>query len=164
MKHTNTKAIVGTGILTALVLILQLWIAQSIKIGTFSITLVLVPIVVGAALYGWKSGVWLGFVFGLATLADAAPFFAISYFGTIATCLTKGVLAGLAAALVYKAFEKKNRYVAVFLAGLVCPIVNTGIFVLGTYIFFFDAMKEASIANNYASATEYIFMSYASLS
>ena len=47
----NTKIIAGTGLLTAIVVVLQLF-GSAIKFGPFSISLVLLPIVVGAALYG----------------------------------------------------------------------------------------------------------------
>ena len=54
---------VGVGLFTAIIVVLQ-FLGGGIRFGMFSISLVLVPIVVGAALYGWKSGVWLGFAFG----------------------------------------------------------------------------------------------------
>ena len=47
----NAKKIAGVGLLTALVVVLQL-LGSFIKFGTVSISLVLIPIVVGAALYG----------------------------------------------------------------------------------------------------------------
>ena len=61
-KKFNVRTIVGMGVLTALVIVLQA-IGSVIRFGTFSITLVLAPIIIGAALYGWKAGAWLGFVF-----------------------------------------------------------------------------------------------------
>lgn len=88
------------GVLTAVVIVLQA-LAIGIRFGTFSITLVLIPIVVGAALYGWKAGAWLGLVFGAVVLmTDAAAFLAVSVPGTAVTCLLKGILAGIAAAVV----------------------------------------------------------------
>ena len=62
-----TKTLVGLGLLTAIVVVLQL-VGSFIKFGTFSISLVLMPIVVGAALYGVGAGAWLGFVFGVVVL------------------------------------------------------------------------------------------------
>ena len=80
------KSLVGTGIFTAIVFVLQL-LGGGIRFGMFSITLVLVPIVVGSAVYKWKpkswygilTGAWLGLVFGIAVLVsgDAAAFMAI---------------------------------------------------------------------------------------
>ena len=135
----NTKKIVGTGILTAIVVVLQL-VASTIKLGPFSITLVLAPIVVGAALYGVVSGGWLGLAFGVAVLisGDAAPFLTINPIGTIIVVLAKGMLAGLIAGLVYSLIQKKSKLAAVIMAGIICPIVNTGVFLAGCYIFFQD--------------------------
>ena len=137
MKNTKTQKIVGIGLFTAIVVALQL-LAASIKFGPFSITLVLAPIVIGAALYGIGAGAWLGAAFGVSVLisGDAAAFMTINPAGTVITVLLKGMLAGLVAGLIYKALEKTNKTVAVVLAGIACPIVNTGIFLAGCYLFF----------------------------
>ncbi len=137
MKNTKTQKIVGIGLFTAIIVALQL-LAASIKFGPFSITLVLAPIVIGAALYGIGAGAWLGVAFGVSVLisGDAAAFMTINPAGTVVTVLLKGMLAGLVAGLIYKALESKNKTVAVVLAGIACPIVNTGIFLAGCYLFF----------------------------
>lgn len=137
MKNTKTQKIVGIGLFTAIVVALQL-LAASIKFGPFSITLVLAPIVIGAALYGIGAGAWLGAAFGVSVLisGDSAAFMTINPAGTVVTVLLKGILAGLVAGLIYKALEKTNKTVAVVLAGIACPIVNTGIFLAGCYLFF----------------------------
>ena len=44
----------------------------------------------------------------------------------------------------YKLLEKKNRYLAVIAAAIVCPIVNTGIFIIGCFIFFIDTVKSGA--------------------
>ena len=137
MKNTKTQKIVGIGLFTAIIVALQL-LAASIKFGPFSITLVLAPIVIGAALYGIGAGAWLGVAFGVSVLisGDAAAFMTINLAGTVVTVLLKGMLAGLVTGLIYKALESKNKTVAVVLAGITCPIVNTGIFLAGCYLFF----------------------------
>ncbi len=141
--NKKTEALVGTAVLTAIVFVLQM-MAVTIKLGTFSITLVLMPIVVGAALYGWKSGAWLGLAFGAAVLmsGDASLFMAVNAPGTIITVLAKGTAAGLCAGLVYKLLESKNQWLAIIAAAVVCPVVNTGIFLAGCFVFFFDTIKE----------------------
>ena len=72
----KTKSIAGVGLLTAITIVLQM-IGAVIRFGPFSITLVLIPIVVGAALYGPLAGAWFGFVFGMVVLlsGDAAAAF-----------------------------------------------------------------------------------------
>ena len=177
--------------LTALVVILQL-MGSFIKFGMFSISAVLVPIVIGAAIGGCLTGAWLGFVFGVTVLlsGDAAAFLAIDVFGTIVTVLLKGTLCGFAAGIAYRLiarlkatvvlFVKKEETVkdktvgaldtealteqiyaaasdpnskkckaydvkklaAVVMAALVCPLVNTGVFLLGTAVFFWDTVSS----------------------
>ena len=141
-KRIDTKKMVLGAIMTALVIILQL-MGAFIKFGPFSISLVLIPIVIGAAECGAAIGAWLGFVFGVVVLAsgDAAAFLSVDAIGTVITVLLKGTLCGFAAGLVYRAFEKINRYVAVVCAAVVCPLVNTGVFLLGCIIFFMDTLS-----------------------
>ncbi|MBQ5333399.1 MAG: ECF transporter S component [Oscillospiraceae bacterium] len=152
----KTRAIVGTGILTAIVVVLQA-MAIGIKFGPFCVTFVLIPIVVGTALYGYKSGAWLGFVFGAVVLfTDAAAFMAINAAGTIITCLSKGILAGLGAGLVYKLLEEKNRTAGVIAAAVVCPVINTGVFLLGCVLFFLDTITEWATGAGFASVGSYL--------
>lgn len=145
----NTKKIVGVGILTAIIIVLQ-FVAATIKLGPFSITLVLAPIVVGAALYGKWSGAWLGTAFGASVLlsGDAAAFMTIDPIGTIITVLLKGCLAGLFAGLVYSLIEKKSKLGAVITAGIICPIVNTGVFLIGCCLFFMDTITQWANGTN----------------
>ena len=58
----------------------------------------------------------------------------------------KGIMAGLCAGLVYRLFEKKNRYLAVIAGAVVAPVVNTGIFLLGCFAFFMDAVNGGAAA------------------
>lgn len=222
-KSAMTRTVVGLGLLTAIVVVLQ-FVGATIKLGTFSISLVLMPIVIGAALYGVLAGAWLGLVFGVVVLlsGDAATFMAINPFGTVVTVLAKGILAGVVSGLVYKLFSGRqttgraamiissllmlgsgvfciifgiqqnngslneevmamvrdvssasahpgNKFIitgvilaaiavaviafvlikkpaidisaAVFASAAVCPIVNTGIFLIGCNLFFFDTIK-----------------------
>ena len=140
-KKMNVSTIVGMGLLTAIVVVLQL-VSMALRFGMFSITLTLVPIVVGAALYNWKAGAWLGLVFGAAVLitGDAAAFLQINAIGTIITVLVKGAMAGLVAGLVYHLVSKKSQIAGVIAAAIAAPLVNTGIFLLGSAVFFLDAI------------------------
>lgn len=143
---------VGVALLTAIVVVLQL-VGSFIRFGQFSVSLVLIPIVVGTALYGWKGGSWLGLVFGITVLisGDAALFLNVNIAGTIITVLLKGILAGLISGLVYKALEKKNQYLGVVVAAVVCPLINTGIFLLGCLVFFMDTIRQMAEGAGFGS-------------
>lgn len=159
----KTRMLTLMGILTAIVIVLQA-MAIAIRFGTFSITLVLVPIVVGAAMYGWKAGAWLGFVFGVVVLfTDAGAFLAVSVPGTVITCILKGVLAGAVSAVVYKLLEKKNAWIAILAAAIVCPIVNTGVFLLGCLLFFYDTISEWAAGAGFANVGTYMIVGFVGL-
>ena len=146
-------------LLTAIVVVLQL-LGSFIRFGQFSISLVLVPIVLGAAMLGVGAGAWLGLVFGVTVLmsGDAAAFFAISAVGTVVTVLGKGILAGFAAGGVYKLLEKKSVLAATIAAAVVCPVVNTGIFFLGCLLFFLDAIAEMAAGAGQSAFAFIIFV------
>ena len=160
-QREQTRLITMSAILIAIVFILQ-FMGSFIRFGVFSISLVLVPIVIGAALCGVGVGALLGLVFGIAVLlsGDATSFFAISIPGTIITVLAKGVLCGTVAGLVYKLFAKKNKVLAVFLTAIICPIVNTGVFLLGCFVFFLDAIKEMARKAEFATAVEFMIIAF----
>ena len=136
-KNTKTGKVVGLGLFTAIVVVLQL-LGAFIKFGPFSITLVLAPIVIGAALYGIGAGAFLGLVFGVAVLisGDAGAFLTINPIATVGVVLLKGMLAGLSAGMVYSLVQKASKLGGVIVAGIVCPVVNTGVFLIGCYLFF----------------------------
>lgn len=159
-KHFDTGTIVGLGLLTAIVVVLQA-LAVGIRFGVFSISLVLVPIIVGAALYGKAAGAWLGFVFGIVVLfTDAGVFLAVSVPGTIVTCILKGTLAGLAAGAVYRLVSRKNSVAAAITAGIVSPIVNTGVFILGCAVFFMDTISEWAAGAGFDNAWGYMLTAF----
>ena len=155
--NKNTKKIVGVALFTAIVVVLQL-LGSFIRFGPFSISLVLIPIVVGTALYGIGAGAWLGLVFGVTVLAsgDASAFLAVNVHGTIITVLAKGAAAGLLSGAVYKLVEKKNKTAATICAAIAAPIANTGVFLLGCLIFFMPTINGWAAAVGIESAGTYM--------
>lgn len=154
-RKISTQTLALGAMLTALVIVLQL-LGSFIRFGMFSISLVLIPIVVGAAMCGPAISAWLGLVFGIAVLLSGvfgtdpatATFFAASAPGTILTVLAKGVLCGLAAGFTYQWLSKKNIYLGVFAAAIVCPLVNTGVFLLGCLVFFLPTITAWAGGND----------------
>lgn len=152
-----SKLVLGA-LLTALVVVLQ-FAGAFIKLGVFSVSLVMVPIAIGAIVCGPIIGAWLGFMFGIVVLVsgDAAWFMGFSVVGTIVTVLLKGTLAGFVSGIIYKVVALFNSKVAAITAAVLCPIVNTGVFALGCYVFFLDDLALAA-EGTYSSATAFIFL------
>lgn len=141
------------GLLSAVVVVLQI-VASYVKFGPFSITLAIMPIIVGGAMHGWKGGAWLGLVFGIVVLLTDGTvpiLMAVNAPATIVICLLKGMLAGAAAAAVYKLLESKNNWLAIIAASLVCPIVNTSLLVIGLLLFFYNTLTEWAAGQNMLS-------------
>lgn len=155
--NKNTKKIVGVALFTAIVVVLQL-LGSFIRFGPFSISLVLIPIVVGTALYGIGAGAWLGLAFGVTVLAsgDAGAFLAVNVPGTIITVLAKGVASGLIPGAIYKLIEKKNKTAATICAAVASPIANTGVFLIGCLIFFMPTINGWAAAMGIESAGTYM--------
>lgn len=159
-RKKQTENLVLGAILTAIVVVLQI-LGGFIKFGPFSVSLVLIPIVIGAAKCGVKIGTWLGLVFGTVVLlnGDATAFFAVNVFGTVLTVLLKGAACGFAAGLTYKLLAKYNKYAAVIAAAVVCPLVNTGVFLIGCLLFFLDTIKVWGANLGFTNTVSYVFLS-----
>ncbi|MBE6678596.1 MAG: ECF transporter S component [Ruminococcaceae bacterium] len=147
-QSVHTKKLVLLAILSAIVAVLAYY-GGFIKIGGLaSISLTLIPVVIGSTLCGPMAGAWLGSVAGAIFFLtpDAAFWLGLSVPGTIITVMVKGAAAGWCAGVVYKLLESYNRYIAVVVSAIVCPVVNTGIFLLGSLIFFMDAVSAGATA------------------
>ena len=143
-NRQNIKKTAELAILTAIVIVFQL-LGSFIHIGPTSISLVLIPIVIGAVLTGPKGGAFLGFVFGAMTYFTQVLFSAQPV-ATAVICFGKGICAGLCAGLIYRALAKKNAFAASIAAAAVAPIVNTGLFILGGLLLV-NGTLSANLAN-----------------
>ena len=127
-QHFNTKTIVITGLLLALEIIFQL-IGNYLQIGPANINLSLVPVVIAGFIGGPISAAILGFFNGIMALLSPSTigfFMPMSPVGTVIVCLLQCTIAGVVSSLVYHGFKK------------LAPIINTGLFILGSFIFFRD--------------------------
>ncbi len=137
-QKNSTLKMVELAVLMAIVAALQIT-GTGIRLGGTSVSLVLIPIALGAVLLGPYAGALLGIEFGVIVyvmgFAAVDPFtFVLIQDHPIYTaiiCLGKGALAGLAAGFVYKLLAGKNKLLAVIAAAAATPIVNTALFILG---------------------------------
>lgn len=148
MHNEKIKRMVSLAFLMALVLVMQMISGIIPPVGGFSISLVLIPIVMGAVLYGPGAGALLGATFGVIVyincVTGADPGGAMVFQADPALCLLvvmgKGILAGIAAGGVYKLIGKWNAHIAMLCAAIICPVVNTGVFIACMLTFFKDVL------------------------
>ena len=147
---SKTQRMIGTAVLIALVIVLQV-VASAIPWPfPFKPTFALIPVIIGAILYGPATGALLGFVFGAVVTASVvsgadvggAMMLAQNPIATVVICLGKSTVAGLVSGLVAHKLSAKHMNWAVFLAALLTPVCNTGVFVIGASIFFLDLLTS----------------------
>jgi len=149
MKNSKLVRMAGVALLMAMVVVMQALSGIIPPVGGFSISLVLIPIVLGAAAFGPGAGALLGATFGVVVFVNcitgADPggqmVFQANAFLCFLVVMGKGTLAGLAAGIFYKILHGKNPYIAMLCAAIVCPVVNTGTFIACMLIFFADVLS-----------------------
>ena len=143
----KTLRLAQMAMLIALIAVLQILATVFSKMVALpvSITLTLVPIVVGAVLFGPLEGAILGFSFGAITLILGVTgfdpvvlqSFQFSGVGTIFLILLKGTAAGAVAGAIAIPFKKRGKlYPAVFMAAILAPLTNTAIYIIGMMTIF----------------------------
>ena len=162
-RGISTQMLTMGSILTAIVVVLQLVAKFTTGFLPVTISLSLIPIVIGAAKCHPLMGGWLGLVSGATILLSlsAEPFFTLNPWATILIVLVKGVASGLLAGLVYRLLKNVNVYLAVIVAAIVCPVVNTGIFFLGCITFFMEEITAWGQAAAFNNTVAYMFLGLA---
>lgn len=149
-ERSRTRRLASLALLTSLILILQAACTVLLHLGLFPVTLALIPIVVGAAMYGPAAGAYLGGVFGVVVFLTAVlgldpngyVLFSARPLMTAVLDLLKGVLAGGVSGLVYAALGRKAPVAGGIAASLAAPVVNTGVFAVGLALFYPEVLRQ----------------------
>lgn len=150
-KKFSTKYLVELALLVAIVLLMAFTPIGYIKTFGLEITLIVVPVAVGAVTLGPLAGAILGGVFGVTSFiqcfgmsAFGAILLGVNPFFTFLVCVPTRILEGLLTGYIYKWLRKTklNANVAVTLANVCCPVLNTTFF-MGTLVTLFaGTMRE----------------------
>ncbi len=163
-RFFTSRNVAFLAVLVALVVVLQVLSTLVGRLGGTPLSLVLIPVVLGAVMIGPLAGALLGFIFGIVTAVcgvtgfDGWTFLLFSEQPvlTVLLCLVKGTAAGAAAGLLYKLIARKNRYAGVIVAALAAPVVNTGIFVAGAFLMS-GAIQNVMAATGVDSGTTLVY-------
>ena len=149
-SHGKIQRMAGMSIFIAIIVVLTI-LCTFVRFGPFSITLALAPIIIGTALYGPGAGAILGGVFGFVVLLTGVfgwdggtvmYLMSLNALACVLICIGKGAAAGWISGLVYRLIAKKNIHLGVVVAAIVCPIVNTGIFIIGMMLFYMSTLES----------------------
>lgn len=151
MKSKNLEKMAFLSMLSAIIVILQFVSGLFPTPSGISISLVMIPIVIGAAIYGPKEGAFLGAFFGVAVIlgyfcgiGSDNPYWIGNPLLTVIVCIIKGACAGFVSGLLFKLINKsktnKSKIIGAYIASAVCPVINTGLFLVANYTIFKDVL------------------------
>lgn len=158
---------VQIAMLTAIVLILAFTPLGYIRTGGLEITLIVIPVAVGAVILGPVGGMILGAVFGITSFIQCfgmSPFGAmllsISPVKTFITCVVTRTLMGFLTGLIYKGMKKvsKNKSLNTVVANLCCPFMNTLFFMTCIVVFFYNTEYIQGIVSALGAANPLLFV------
>lgn len=147
-KFFSSRNVALLGILTALVIVLQLF-GSSIPMFGITLNFSLIPIALAGILLGSLGGTIVGFVCGLVVFITTAVMgqepVTANLFQTnpvilTVMCIGKTTVAGAVSGLIFNALSKGNNLMAVSVSSLAIPVINTTIYVLGMLL-----MKDSLI-------------------
>ncbi len=146
LRSEKTGRLVRLAILTAILLFLTFTSFGYIKVGVLEITLMHLPVIVGAIVMGPGSGAFLGLVFGLSSFAQCfmgSPLgtflVQLSPLRTFIVCVIPRLLMGYLVGVIFLAIRRTNltktAYVVASLSG---ALLNT-IFFMGSLFLLFGS-------------------------
>lgn len=146
MQKNKIREMAQLAILIAVMIVLAVTpFGFHLRIGPIEMSLMVIPVAIGAIVLGPVSGAILGFVFGLTSFIECfggSPFgmflMTISPVMTFIACMVPRILCGFLSGLVFKALRKfdRTKIVSFFAASLSTALLNT-IFFIGVILLFF---------------------------
>lgn len=145
-KGMSARELTTLGLLTGILLVMNFTPLGYFRTLGLSISLMMIPVGIGAMLLGPKAGAWLGFIFGATSfyqaLTGSSPFSAmlmnISPIGTFLTCIPTRILMGWLTGVIFLGVHKldKKKTVSYFVGGFFAAFLNT-LFFMGVLLLCF---------------------------
>ena len=143
----DAKRMSTLALLIAVVVVMSFTPLGYLVIGPLSMSLLTIPVAIGAIVMGPVDGLILGLVFGCTSFFNAmsggsamgTALFSINPFGCFVVCVVARVLMGLCTGLVFQGLTKWNKFpqkLNCAISGLLAAFFNT-LFFMGTLVIFF---------------------------
>lgn len=156
MNQSNSTTVRTNGTvrnMAALALLIAVLIVMSytplgyLQIGPIQMSLLTIPVAIGAVVMGPKEGAILGLVFGITSLLSAmsgksplgAAMFGINPAATFVVCVVARILMGFCTGLIFQGLKKAmpaKEKINCALSGLLAAVLNT-VFFMGSLVLFF---------------------------
>lgn len=167
-KKFDTRYMVELAMMIAIILLMSFTPLGYIRTPGLSVTLLTIPVAVGAIILGPKGGAVCGLAFGATSFymaltgssAFAAMLLSISPVGTFITCIVARVLEGWLTGLIFAALYKKasTKKISYYIASLACPLLNTLFFMGFLCIFFYNTEYIQGIASGLGAGNPILFV------
>ena len=131
----NTKFLVELALMVAIIIVMALTPLGYIKTPGLSVTLLTIPVTIGAVMLGPAGGAVCGAAFGLTSFYQT---FGISAFGSVLLTI--------------------NPVGTFYIASLACPLLNTLLFMSSLVIFFYNTEYIQGFAQAFGATNPFMFV------
>ena len=145
MQKSSIRTLTTLGILTAIILVMAFTPLGYIRTPGLSVTLIHIPVIVGAIITGPGGGAVLGAVFGLTSFFQCfgmetfgTTLLSINPAGTFVLCMVPRILLGVLAALLYRSFGRLSGKTAGIWTGITATLSHTVMFMSLLSLFFYN--------------------------
>lgn len=166
-KTFSTKYFVEMALLVAIILIMAFTPIGYIKTAGLEITLIVVPVAVGAVTLGPAAGAILGGVFGITSFiqcfgmsAFGAMLLSINPVATFFVCVPTRILMGWLTGVIFKGLRKTKMPASASLtiSNLCCPLLNTTFFMSVLVICFYHTDYIQSMVTALGAKNAFLFI------
>ena len=164
MKKNKTLRMSQYALMIAVVLVMAFTPLGYFRAAGLEITLLMIPVTVGAIVLGPAGGAILGLTFGLTSFAISGTsglgvaLLSISPVKLFILCVGTRVAAGWLAGMLFKTLEKANYKGRYTVTSLVSPLLNTVFFMSLLVIFFYNTEFIQNIAQTIGATNPIMFM------
>lgn len=155
VTKVRTLKMVQLAMFTAIILLLAFTPLGYIKLSFgLSVTLIGLPVIIGAITLGPAGGAVLGTVFGITSFSQAFGMDALGVIllgenpvGLFITCMVPRILMGWLTGLIFKGLKRmdKTNFISYIITSLAGSLLNTILFLTSLMIFFYDTLIRLNI-------------------
>ena len=147
----STRVMVEFAVLIAIVLLMAFTPLGYLRVGALSITLLCIPVAVGAIHMGPRAGLALGIVFGITSFvqcfgmdAFGTLLFQVNPLATFVLCVVTRALMGWLCGMIFWGLSKTSlpKVVSIYISALSAPVLNTVFFVGFLLLAFTPTMQQ----------------------
>ncbi len=167
-KRKSVKDLTTLGLLTGILLVMSFTPLGYFHTLGVDISLMMIPVAIGAMIMGPKAGAWLGFIFGATSFYQAiagtsvfsATLFNISPFGTFLLCIPTRILMGFLTGVIFLLVQKLDRRktVCYFIGGFFAAFLNTLFFMSALILLFWNTEYIQGFNQVFGNVNPFVFV------